>query len=138
LLSRCTTASDEQLADATSAEKQQYLVITYLVGSDRTRYGKLLEDLENSYLLQGREEYPTTLTGAYNLLVHWQNNMHNAAQIPIASSDGVAFTNVGDNEDNSKQDTTLTTDGKPKKDRSHITCFNCNEQGHYASDCTKA
>jgi len=26
---------------------------------------------------------------------------------------------------------------KAKKDKSHITCFRCNEQGHYASACKK-
>jgi hypothetical protein len=49
----------------------------------------------------------------------------------------VAFTNVGNNDNSSEQDTTLTTDGKPKKDLSYITCFNCNEQGHYADDYKK-
>jgi hypothetical protein len=96
-----------------------------------------LEDLEYSYL-QRRGEYPATLTEAYNLLVHWRNIMQSSLQIQIASSDGVAFTNVGDDDDStSEQGTTLATDGKPKKDLSHITCVNCNEQGHYASDCTK-
>jgi hypothetical protein len=46
-----TTASDEEMADATNAAKQQYLAIAHLAGSDRPRYGKLLEDLENSLFL---------------------------------------------------------------------------------------
>jgi hypothetical protein len=50
-----------EVTAATTAAKQQYLAIAFLCGSDRTQYGKLLEDLENSYL-QGRDKYPATLT----------------------------------------------------------------------------
>jgi hypothetical protein len=44
------SASDEQMADSTTVAKQQYLAIAYLAGSDRSRYGKLLEDLKNPYI----------------------------------------------------------------------------------------
>jgi hypothetical protein len=61
------------MENATSTTKQQYLAIAFLAGVDRVGYGKLLEDLENAYL-QGRDEYPATLTGAYNLPVHWRHS----------------------------------------------------------------
>jgi hypothetical protein len=52
-------ARTEQLKAAAEAAKQVYLTVAFLAGSDRNRYGKMLEDLENSYL-QGRDKYPCT------------------------------------------------------------------------------
>jgi hypothetical protein len=45
------------------------MACAFLVGSDRDRYGKLVEDLENDHI-QGSDKYPKTLTDAYSLLVH--------------------------------------------------------------------
>ena len=45
--------------------------MAFLLGCDRSRYGKLIEDLENDYL-QGRNNYPTTVVAAYNLLTNWK------------------------------------------------------------------
>ena len=47
--------------------KDNYLAIAFILGADRNRYGKLVEDLENAFL-QGRNDYPDTLSGAFNLL----------------------------------------------------------------------
>jgi hypothetical protein len=129
-----TGASADEMEDATDVAKQQYLAIAFLAGADRAHYGKLLNELENSYL-KGRDEYPTTLNAAYNLLVHYVNGMPSVAN-PI-NTDGVAFTVITDGEN--EQGTTLATDGKrgqkPPKDISHITCYNCNEKGHYSGTC---
>eukprot|EP00978_Attheya_sp_CCMP212_P017673 scaffold47346_cov63-Attheya_sp.AAC.1 len=38
-----------------------YLAVAFLLNSDRNRYGKLIEDLENSYL-HGKDSYPKTVT----------------------------------------------------------------------------
>jgi hypothetical protein len=127
------TASPEQLKTATEAAKQVYLAVTFLSGSDRNRYGKMLEDLENSHL-QGRDKSPRTLTAAYNLMVHWRNSIKVTENTGNPGGEGVAFTNVTADED-SKQGMALTTEGQPeKRDISHITCFNCGDKGHYASD----
>lgn len=44
-----------------------------LVQADRNRYGKLIEEVENSYL-KGNNDYPSTPTEAYNLLVNYKNH----------------------------------------------------------------
>jgi hypothetical protein len=129
------TALLEQLQTVTEAAKQVYLAVAFLSGSDRNRYGKMLEDLENSYL-QGRDECPRTMTAAYNLMVHWRNSTKVTESTGNPGGEGVAFTNVTADED-SKQGTALTTEGQlEKRDISHITCFNCGEKGHYSSDCS--
>jgi hypothetical protein len=43
-----------------------------LVRAGRGRYGKLIEEVENTYLNRSND-YPWTPTGAYNLLVHYTN-----------------------------------------------------------------
>jgi hypothetical protein len=74
-----------------------YLATAFLLGSDRGRYGKLIEDLQNDYL-QGRGAYPKTITAAFNLLTNWQQDPQNAIQLTGIANDGVAFMNI-DNSD---------------------------------------
>jgi Zinc knuckle len=117
------TASPIELEVATKKAKERYLAVAFVLGSDRVRYGKLIEDLENSFI-QGDDKYPTELTEAYNLLLHWKQDPRVAVRADYAtgSGDGVAFANSG-------------YESKGKKDLSHITCFNCKEKGHYANKC---
>jgi predicted RNA-binding protein associated with RNAse of E/G family len=42
-------ATPEQLLDAEDAARERVLACAFLFGSDKNRYGKLLEDLENAY-----------------------------------------------------------------------------------------
>jgi hypothetical protein len=48
-----------------------YLALSFILGSDKAHFGKLIENLEN-YYLQGNNMYPTTLSAAYTLLTHWK------------------------------------------------------------------
>jgi hypothetical protein len=47
-----------------------------LVRADRSRYGKLIEEIENDYL-KGNNDYPETPTEAYNLLVNYRSYNNN-------------------------------------------------------------
>eukprot|EP00978_Attheya_sp_CCMP212_P037163 scaffold173586_cov64-Attheya_sp.AAC.1 len=136
--------ADEQGADmatATVAQKAvlgkegqgMYLAVALLLNSDKNRYGKLIEDLENNYL-HGKDNYPKTVTSAYNILTNWKQDVRN---IQGPTNDGISFTNVEDGANNEEEpDVTLATDGK-KKDFPHITCHCCGKKGHYASACTE-
>lgn len=42
--------------------------VAFLLGCDRCRYGKNLDDLENDFFLQGHSHYLTTVVAAYNLV----------------------------------------------------------------------
>ena len=44
------------------------MAVCYILRSDTDRYGKLLDDLKSS-ANRGRDEYPVTLTDAFDLLV---------------------------------------------------------------------
>jgi hypothetical protein len=94
------------------------------VRADRSRYGKLIEEVENDFL-KGRDDYPKTPTDAYNLLVNYRNYITvNKRTVTQGGLDQVAF----------------VTDGKRQRTEGrfpHIKCFKCSEFGHYKSDCTK-
>ena len=67
--------------DATEAQEetaelegiQWYLALAFLMGSDRSRYGRLLEKLENDFTA-GNDNHPKTLTDAYNMLLEWKDD----------------------------------------------------------------
>ena len=101
-----------------------YLGTAFILGADRARYGKLVENLENDFL-QGRDGYPVTLTGAYNLLTNWKQDPRNNLRTVGPTNDGVAFTNIDDEEvegDEEHSDVALNTTGKKgKTNESHVT-----------------
>jgi hypothetical protein len=118
-------ANSAERTVARSEVKEEFLACHFLLGADRRRYGKLIEDIENSHV-QLNDEYPKTLIEAYNLLVHWKQDPKNSLGAnDTNTSDGVAFANVGN-------------DRGPPPDISEIQCYNCQEMGHYASTCSNA
>ena len=95
------------------------MAMGFILGSDRVRFGKLIEDLENQHT-QGIKSLPQTLTEAFVLLNNRKNNPKNQKLI---LGDGVAFINKGG---------TGSTKTKTKQNKDHITCYKCNETGHYS------
>ncbi len=49
----------------------QSTAVAFLLGCDRSQYGRLIEDLENNFL-QGCNHYPGTVAKAYNLHTNWK------------------------------------------------------------------
>ena len=111
------TITPEQLKKIQEDTVTRSTAIAFLLGCDRSRYGKLVEDLENDFL-QGRNNYPTTVVAAYNLLTNWKQENRSGWRTPTA--DGVAFANADD--------------GK-KTIKRNVTCHKCGVKGHYATDC---
>jgi hypothetical protein len=75
--------------------KERYLAVACLLGADRTRYGWLIKDLENQYLL-GNDNYPNTLDETYGLLISWKQDVRNMIRVVGHAGDGVNFANVED------------------------------------------
>ena len=100
----------------------------FILHADRHRYGGLITNLQNDYLT-GTDNYPKTITDAYSRLTNWKDPM-GSSRNNNNNGTGVAFANVdGNNNGNSTN--------KNKKNKDHITCFNCQEQGHYSNECNK-
>ena len=119
---------DRDLSTMTSDEKksideevvERFMAITLLMGADRTRYGRLLDNLENEFVA-GHDNYPKTLTDAYNRLVYFTKSGEQNGLKGINGGE-VAFVNA---------------EGKHKEKpaKSEVECRRCKKKGHYASEC---
>jgi hypothetical protein len=113
------TATTEQKIEASQIARDKHLAVAYIATSDKTRYGKLLEDLENDFS-KGTNNYPVNVTSTYNLVVNYKNYLKTGGHL-INYTEGVSFANVG----------------RRQVDRSKVKCYNCNVLGHYANECTE-
>ena len=66
-------AMDVQEQTAETEGIQWYLALAFLMGSDRSWFGHLLEKLENDFTA-GNDNYPKTLTNTYNMLLEWKDD----------------------------------------------------------------
>ncbi len=116
-------ATAEQLATARKMTQDAYLGVAFILGADRNRYGKLIEDLENDYT-QGQDNYSQLLNAAYSWLTI-RNQAARYSCIVGNGHDGIAFANI---------DGKHNKDGQ-KIDKSKITCYKCQKKGHDANEC---
>jgi hypothetical protein len=119
------------------------LACAFLLGADRKIYGKLLENLENDYT-QKNDRWPKTITDAYSLLINWKQGPRNLLQVVGASSDGIAFANIGEKATEKKvtNSTPATATGNEEKKVwvqplpiHTIKRYECNKMGHYSNKC---
>jgi hypothetical protein len=108
-------ASATMMIDAEKLAKEKYLACAFVMGADKTRYGRLMEDLENSFT-QGSDKYPKTMGEAYNLLVNWKQNPQNYMHVVDNTHDGTMFV------------TTITDVGGDSV--FHGKCWICKQAGH--------
>ena len=147
-----STATDLQIRQ----EKEKYMAICFILRSDELRHKRLLEDLKRSANL-GRDEYPETLTDAFDLLVRESgeydtvratSNRHRGrgtrggrgrqnflfAQQGRGDSGNESYTYSRMNDDNSNE-IVAGTNGETFP---NIACFGCNFHGHYRNMCPYA
>ncbi len=99
------TCSVDEHTEAVTDSREECLACAFLLGSDRKRCGKLIEDLENDHV-QRNDKHPKTLVEACNLLIHWKKDPKNL-MIGLSTSDGMAFANVAGEQ-------------RPPQDNSHV------------------
>ena len=132
------SANAVELASALNTGRDLYLATAFILGADRRRYGKYLEDLQNGFL-QGDDRYPKTLVSAYNILLGWKSDPRNFIQVTShAANDGVSFANVTTKKSSTNapsSDPLIGKDGKPLKFHDGITCYRCGRDGHYSNEC---
>ena len=99
----------ETTADKIAIE-EAYMSTAFLSGRNNASYGALLNELHNNSCL-GRDEYPKTLTSAYDLAINWKGD---SKGIGVTLNDGVAFTTNADEVDVHATDgVKMTRTGKP-------------------------
>ena len=127
-------ASAMELKDAREYVKDQYLACLFLINADRARYSEVLKDLSNDFLTS-QDNYPKTLTDAYNVLVNYKADRH---QEPPYNRESIVFVAEGNNEDQDQVDKALVDGGNinPKK-HNKLTCYHCGDRGHVRRNCPK-
>ena len=83
--------------------------------------------------MQGRDNYLASLQEAYSLLVHWKQDPRNIVHLIGGANDGVAFTNIGNEDSGSNNNSNQS--GRGWVERRH--CYNCGEVSHISHDCTE-
>ena len=59
--------NQKDMAEAQAVAREAFPECALLLGADKRRYWKLVEDLDNSYT-QSQERYPKTMAGLYKIL----------------------------------------------------------------------
>ena len=97
-----------------------------IVSAESDRYSGFLNHLKNSALL-GTDNYPKNTTDAYDVLCHYKKPApsHQVQALPAA----VTFVQSVDTEKNK------TTPGNDGVSFPEVTCYLCQETGHYAENC---
>lgn len=111
--------------------KQRFEAALFLVRSDQSRYGRLVQELANDFN-KGTDSYPSTLTAAYELMLHDVRDQD--TKIQSHGAPGMAFNTVG---------TTTARTGVPATDsqpnpRPDVTCHKCGKDGHFLNKCNES
>jgi hypothetical protein len=128
------TADHHKEAEAFS--RDACLVITFLLSSDRNRYGALIKKLKNDFI-QGKDKCLKNIMQAYHLITNYKNNPKNLIQVLGATNKGVAFTTFVEHKSGKGMDVAMDDNDAPKKrhrgggrSAKNITCYNCNKISH--------
>ena len=121
------TATPAELARAEAAAKDKSEALLFLARSDQHRYGKLVQELANDYN-KGRDCYPSSLTEAYELMLHDDRGHDNRA--PPQGNSGVSFSTVGGTGP-------ITGTNAQPNPRPDITCHRCSRTGHFSNSCAE-
>jgi hypothetical protein len=78
--------TDVEQALAVQAATQWYLAVALLLGADTTRYGTLIEEIENEFLCNKgntstADTYPTTVSEAYDYLCNYKKDPKNLTRL---------------------------------------------------------
>ena len=119
--------------------KEEITAMAFLKRADKKRYGNLLINLKNSYLL-GKDDYPTTAAGVLKVLNNYQQEWAGGANSPNQqSAGGTARKNPGISFFQAAAGENLCflrgTNGSFFPD---ITCRLCHIKGHYQTHCPVA
>jgi hypothetical protein len=133
---------------ATAEVKDAYLGILFLLGADRLRYGKMLDELEDAHS-QGRDNYPGSVLEAYSMILHRKDLGKSSATVVAPrfvptppAINNVTFATVGGSTVGDESLTFITNGADvltPTREtqRRGIQCWRCGRHGHAKPDCTE-
>ena len=91
-----STATATQKENARIEAQEWYYGLAFLMGADRVRFGRYLEDLENDFT-QGVDCYPKSRVDAHHVLANWKQDPRNLVCL-TRGNEGVQFTNMASTE----------------------------------------
>ena len=74
-------AAPDQRIEAIDTVCSRYTAISFVMITDRNRYGNLLEDLKNQHTQGFRNVFLPNLIEAYCSIIHWQYDTKNIARM---------------------------------------------------------
>ena len=74
------------------------MAMAFISGANRIKYGRLIEELENTYLKVNKNEYPKTVIETYNMLLNYKNDPRNHSGGNTGGGDGRFLFNMLDEE----------------------------------------
>jgi hypothetical protein len=142
---------DEQIM-AGKIATDRYLAVAFLLGADKTRYGTLVEEIENEYLRNKGSStkagtYPTSVAEAYDYLCNYKKDPKNLTRLlghnPGGDNlnTGVVFAQDGakDESNNISQEQAFATTGgagnNANRGNNKKTCRRCGTDGHTSIEC---
>ncbi len=133
--------------EAIKIATDRYLAVAFLLGSDRIRYGILIEEIENEYLRNRIDSskvgtYPTTVAEAYDYLCNYKKDPKNLARLLGQQlggenlSSSVAFAQQGKPQDTPEPpENAFATQGTTQRPQHKKVCKRCGANGHTSVEC---
>jgi len=124
---KITNPTQQQKDHAEKKAIEEHHAILFILGADKYKYGKLIEEMKN-YVIRKKDPFPKTIGEASHLLSKWMNNYGRKYNNEKGySNDGMAFATVTEEKEK---------DDKNEK-KQHIKCSRCKKKGHYSNECTE-
>jgi hypothetical protein len=117
--------------------RDRTLAIMFIRRADPTRYGTLIAELSNQYAM-GKDEYPKDVSSAYSLLVNYKTPTNARAHDRTNERTAAATTNARVVTEGTAVTFAQKAALKPGTNgivHDDVTCYNCQDKGHYANDC---
>ena len=130
--SQLTTAQKNTNTNLCKQAREQFIATVWLQGCDKTRCGKLMEDLNNQFIL-GNDQYPKDIPSAIQVVTNNQNH-----SVRNAVSDGTRRLREQVQQGTPRAAFSQTgRQGQQGQRRDQRICYNCQQPGHIAADCPR-
>jgi hypothetical protein len=122
------TTSTTEVEKISKTVRDYTLGAALILGADPDRYSSMIRGLKNASLA-GRDEWPKTVTEAYNYLSKWEGDESNGRL--ERDYEGSSFLNDQDKEHHQKKEYPKV----PQPWHENMTCRKCLKKGHIAAFC---